>query len=581
MRQQAPFRAGGYAEPTDRPTTLLYLPMRIGIFFGGPSRERDVSFAGGRTALANLNKALFDPVLVFVSGWGRFYIVDPEFLQNTSIRAALPEQDGFSVYDESLEEEDVIPGEQVDPEWFEDYFDLAFLAMHGPDCEDGAIQGLLEWHKMPYTGPGILGSGLGINKILQNHLIALVNGQQKKTATVTRDDWNQADQGAFFASLVSHLGLPVVVKAPHQGSSIGVAIVRDNDLGTFQKAVGQCFFTTTLNLADWAAMDEQAKHDYAQRTATLSSAIGYPLIIENTGDYAMHPADLIEKLDDEADEDADRIFTLASVNAEDELLFEEFISGQEFSCGVIQDDDGLAVALPPTEIYNAEAFDYETKYLNSVAKKRIPVGTSLENNRAIQVAIEQVFTKLGINVYSRIDGFLTPEGPSRGDEPGEPQRVLLHDPNTIPGMSPTSLIFKQMAEIGMNLSDSLTYLIRQSLRERIRTGKDTYRLKQMLADLDGRLAARKSAALPEQVIHFGPTDDDWNRAKMEYNAAAALAETRPQMVYLKSKVENHEVPVHFLFKDTLADLEEALTTPRHPLLIETEERARHITERYL
>ncbi|MEZ0487663.1 D-alanine--D-alanine ligase family protein [Fibrella aquatica] len=550
--------------------------MRIGIFFGGPSRERDVSFAGGRTALANLNKALFDPVLVFVSGWGRFYIVEPDFLENTSIRAALPEQDGFSVYDESLEEEDVIPGEQVDPEWFEDYFDMAFLAMHGPDCEDGAIQGLLEWHKMPYTGPGILGSGLGINKILQNNLIALVNGQEKKTATITRDAWNQADQGAFFTSLVNHLGLPVVVKAPHQGSSIGVAIVRENDLGTFQKAVGQCFFTTTLNLADWANMEEQAKHDYAQKTATLSSAIGYPLIIENTGEYAMHPADLIEKLDDEADEDADRLFTLASVNAEDELLFEEFINGQEFSCGVIQDDDGLAVALPPTEIYNADAFDYETKYLTSVAKKRIPVGTSLENNRAIQVGIEQLFTKLGINVYSRIDGFLTPEGPN-----GEPQRVLFHDPNTIPGMSPTSLIFKQMAEIGMNLSDSLTYLIRQSLRERIRTGKDTHRLKQMLTELDAKLAARKAATLPEQVIHFGPTDDDWNRAKGEYNAAAALAETRPQLVYLKSKVENHEVPVYFLFKDTLTELEEALTTPRHPLLIETQERARHITERYI
>ena len=546
--------------------------MRIGIFFGGPSRERDVSFAGGRTALANLNKALFDPVLVFVSGWGRFYIVEPDFLENESIRAALPVQDGFSVYDESLEKDDVIPGEQIEPEWFEDQFDMAFLAMHGPDCEDGAIQGLLEWHKMPYTGPGILGSGLGINKILQNHLIALVNGQEKKTATITRDAWKQADQGAFFASLVAHLGLPVVVKAPHQGSSIGVAIVRENDLSTFQKAVEQCFFTTKLSLGEWEAMDEQAKRDYAQRTATLSAAVGYPLIIEETGDYAMHPADLIEKLDEFADNAQVRTLTLASVNAEDELLFEEFISGQEFSCGVIQDDDGVAVALPPTEIYNADAFDYETKYLSSVAKKRIPVGTSLENNRAIQVGIEQLFTKLGINVYSRIDGFLTH---------AEPQRILFHDPNTIPGMSPTSLIFKQMAEIGMNLSDSLTYLIRQSLRERIRTGKDTFRLKQMLADLDARLAERKTADLPKLNITFGPTDDDWVRAKTEYNVAAALGDTRPQLTYLKSKMETHEVPVYFLFKDTLADLEEALITPRHPLLIETQERARHITARYV
>ena len=70
--------------------------MRIGIFFGGPSRERDVSFAGGRTALANLNKALFEPVLVFVSGLGDFYIVEPDFLENESIRAALPKPDGYA-----------------------------------------------------------------------------------------------------------------------------------------------------------------------------------------------------------------------------------------------------------------------------------------------------------------------------------------------------------------------------------------------------------------------------------------------------------------------------------------------------
>jgi D-alanine-D-alanine ligase len=282
------------------------------------------------------------------------------------------------------------------------------------------------------------------------------------------------------------------------------------------------------------------------------------------------PVELIQMLDDYADSSETQTLTLTSINAEDEILFEEFISGQEFSCGVIQDDDGRAIALPPTEIYNAESFDYETKYLSSVAKKRIPVQTSLENNRAIQVAVETVFARLGFNVYSRIDGFLTPDG-----------RVLLHDPNTIPGMSPASLIFKQMAEIGMNFCDSLTYLIRQSLRERIRTGKDTFRLKMMLADLDERLADFKISDRPEQRITFGPTDAEWVRAKAAYNAAAAEGETRPQMVYLKSKMETHDVPVNCLFKDTLADLETALAGPRHPLLLETEERTRHIVAKYV
>ncbi len=427
--------------------------MKIGIFFGGPAREREVSYAAGRTALANLDKGLFEPVLVFVDGRGRFRLASPDFLQAPSLRDALPQDtSGFSVYDESLDL-NVLDASlpELRPEHFRDHFDLAFLAMHGPDCEDGAIQGLLEWHKMPYTGPGLVGSAVGINKILQNELIALANGQQKKTATISRDAYERADKTQFFQSLTEHLGLPIVVKAPHQGSSIGVVIVREADLAQFCRAVEQCFFTMSVQpdgwskLSGWSDLSIDDKKELAQTMVSLDSGISFPLVIEETGEVVKHPKDFIAKLDALASSQPHEgpAITLASLNAEDEVLFEEFISGQEFSCGVIQDDDQMAIALPPTEIYNVTSFDFESKYKLNTTKKRIPVATSLENNRKIQLAVSEVFARLGINVYARIDGFLTPNGD-----------VLLHDPNTIPGMSPSSLIFKQMAEIGLNLANS-------------------------------------------------------------------------------------------------------------------------------
>jgi len=46
--------------------------MRIGVFFGGPSREREISFAGGKTAFEYLDKSLFEPVPIFVDSFGRF-----------------------------------------------------------------------------------------------------------------------------------------------------------------------------------------------------------------------------------------------------------------------------------------------------------------------------------------------------------------------------------------------------------------------------------------------------------------------------------------------------------------------------
>ncbi|GAB3758495.1 D-alanine--D-alanine ligase family protein [Spirosoma pomorum] len=552
--------------------------MRVGIFFGGPAREREVSYAGGRTALANLDKGLFEPVLVFVDGRGRFRLVDPSFLEAPSLRDALPQDDsGFSVYDESLADDALeahLP--ELRPEQFRDHFDIAFLAMHGPNCEDGAIQGLFEWYKMPYTGPGLVGSAVGINKILQNELIALANGQQKKTATITRDEYEQADKVQFFQSLVTHLGLPIVVKAPHQGSSIGVAIVRENNLTDFCRAVEQCFFTLHIQadgwskLGEWPSLMPDEKHKLAQEMVNLESGISFPLVVEQTGTIINHPGDFVTTLDNLTTDGQQPDLTLSYINAEDEVLFEEFISGQEFSCGVIQDDDQNAIALPPTEIYNVTSFDYESKYKLNTTKKRIPVETSLENNRKIQLAVSEVFTRLGINVYSRIDGFLTPAGD-----------VLLHDPNTIPGMSPSSLIFKQMAEIGLNLSNSLTYLIRQSLRERIRTGKDTFHLKQLLANLDAQLAERKANPLPVEVVSFGPSDDDFVAAKQQYNQLAATGSVRPQLRYTNAQGETFDIPVNLLFKDTIAELETALTQPRHPLLVETSELTAHITERYV
>lgn len=556
-------------------SALFPRSVKIGIFFGGPAREREVSYAGGRTALANLDKGLFEPVLVFVDGRGRFRLVTPDFLQFPILREALPQDNsGFSVYDESLPADAldaVLP--ELRPEHFRDHFDLAFLAMHGPDCEDGAIQGLLEWYKMPYTGPGLVGSAVGINKILQNELIALANGQQKKTVTISRDAYERTDKAQFFQSLTEHLGLPIVIKAPHQGSSIGVVIVREADLTQFCRGVEQCFFTMSVQpdgwskLGEWAALSALDKHDLAQKMVSLDSGISFPVVIEQTGEVIKHPAAFIQKMDALSGNGS---ITLASVNAEDEVLFEEFISGQEFSCGVIQDDDQTAIALPPTEIYNTTGFDFATKYKTNVAKKRIPVETSLENNRKIQLAVAEVFTRLGINVYARIDGFLTPAG-----------EVLLHDPNTIPGMSPSSLIFKQMAEIGLNLCHSLTYLIRQSLRERIRTGKDTFHLKRLLADLDAQLAHRKTHPLPERVVSFGPGEDHFATAKQQYHQLAASGTVQPSLVYIKNKTESHEVPVYLLFKDTLEELETALNQPRHPLVVETAERAAHITERYV
>ena len=550
--------------------------MRIGIFFGGPSREREISFAGGKTAFEYLDKSLFEPVPVFVDSFGRFILLQKELMYSSEIREFYPapgnQKDGFKTYIESFPElaaADVSAeiGKLISPAEFNEHFDFVFLAMHGPDCEDGAIQGLLEWYKIPYSGPGLMGSAVGIDKILQNEMIALVNGQEKKSWTLRYSQWVPNDYPLLFQVLKKHLGLPLVIKAPHQGSSIGVAIVKDDSLEEFVSAVNQCFFQIELDADTWKELDEAEKLAWGQKIANLDEGIGFPVVLDGKTIY--HPTTLISELEIYFSEGKNHAL-LSSSNAEDQVLVEEFVNGQEFSCGCIQFDDGSPLALPPSEVIKmVKVFDFNAKYKPGASRKRIPVDTTLEKNQEIQQMIAAVFQQLGIDACVRIDGFLTENG-----------TILLHDPNTIPGMSPTSFIFKQMAEIGLNVTQALTYLIRQSLRERIRSGKQTWRLRALLESLDQRIAGSVGAVRPVEHIVFDATDEAYVEARRRYGLLNAEGKVKAVPVLKAADGQFYKLSNPLMFKEYVSDVEDLLLAERHPLLTETSQKAAALTRFY-
>src|ERR1700691_5298187 len=85
------------------------MKLKIGIFFGGNSKEREVSFAGGRTVYDNLNKSLFEAIPIFVDSFGNFILLDWQYVYKGSIRdfyppvEQVPESKGeFQVYAENL-----------------------------------------------------------------------------------------------------------------------------------------------------------------------------------------------------------------------------------------------------------------------------------------------------------------------------------------------------------------------------------------------------------------------------------------------------------------------------------------------
>ncbi len=148
---------------------------RVAVLLGGTSAEREVSLKSGAATLAALQHAGVDAVGIDAAA--------PDLLaQLTGNR-----------------------------------FARAFIALHGRGGEDGTLQGALDWLGLPYTGSGVLGSALAMDKLRAKQVWL---GCGLPTAA-----WALADADSDWDALVARLGLPLMVKPSREGSSIGMSKV--------------------------------------------------------------------------------------------------------------------------------------------------------------------------------------------------------------------------------------------------------------------------------------------------------------------------------------------------------------------
>jgi len=573
--------------------------MRIGIIFGGPSREREISFAGGRTVFDNLDKTLFEAVPVFVDSLGNFILLDWHFIYKGTIRDFYPPVDTvphsahhLQIYLESLGElekeelDEIIAkvGKKIQPHKFKEYFDFAFLALHGPYGEDGNIQGLLEWYRIPYSGSGILASAIGIDKIVQKQFMQNNGFASPSYSVIPAELWDrEEDRPAMFEQLTYELGLPLVLKAPHQGSSIGVSVLKDPDFEAFETAVNKSFFTKNVSKDDWQELDNAGKVNLVKQLTDIREGIGLPVIADDETEI-YHPEELLKHLQSVFTLTDTEFVSLTNVETEPAVLVESFIRGKEFSCIVVQDADGKAVALPPTEIVKGnDVFDYRSKYLPGLSRKITPIDLPAEQIQKIRQECVRLFEAFGFNVYARLDGFFSENG-----------TIFLNDPNTTSGMLPSSFFFHQAAEIGLNPSQFLTYIIRTSLAERIKSGKNVLTFSQMLATLDRSIAANRSAVQDKMkvgVIMGGYSSErhiSVESGRNIYEKLASSAKYQPIPIFLTGSSEAYklyEIPVNIMLKDNADDIKEKIEFYEngghaHPVLEKIRQEAGSITSTF-
>lgn len=163
------------------------MTLRIGVLCGGRSAERDVSLRSGEA----IYKALLD------GGYENVVKIDV----------------GYDLVEQLKKNE----------------IELAFLTLHGKYGEDGTIQGLLEMLDIPYTGSGVLASALAINKIATKKILKMEGIPTPEFVVVTRREVMEEGMEKVTAKALRGVGVPAVVKANTQGSTIGISFVHQQE----------------------------------------------------------------------------------------------------------------------------------------------------------------------------------------------------------------------------------------------------------------------------------------------------------------------------------------------------------------
>ncbi|RJP75983.1 MAG: D-alanine--D-alanine ligase [Desulfobacteraceae bacterium] len=250
--------------------------------------------------------------------------------------------------------------------------DIALIILHGPNGEDGTIQGLLDLLNVPYQGTGVLGSALAMNKTASKQLYKHAGLMVPHFTIINKNEAVNPKE------IVGEIGLPAVIKPVKGGSSIGMSIVRDeNDLLAAIQVAFQC---------------------------------------------------------------------------DDTVLAEQYISGMEVTGAVLGNQE--VIPLPLVEIIPNAAYDffnYSAKYTPGATNEICPARLDERLTQRVQECARIAHKALFCDDYSRTDMIVDGED------------IYVLETNTIPGMTPTSLLPLAAKTAGISFGQLLDRLIDLSL----------------------------------------------------------------------------------------------------------------------
>ena len=221
--------------------------LRLLLLFGGQSAEHDVSRVSAVAVARALDPSRYDVVPVAITREGRWLLAD-------RARAALETgqfPSAFEVDGAPVRLADRRPGIGSSVVRLESggnplgAVDVAFPLLHGPYGEDGTVQGLLELAGLPYVGSGVLGSAVGMDKVMMKRAFTACGLSTPGYIALREDGVSKAE----LDRCEDQLGYPCFVKPANLGSSVGVS--KATDRAGLEEAV-----EVALRFDEWILVEE-------------------------------------------------------------------------------------------------------------------------------------------------------------------------------------------------------------------------------------------------------------------------------------------------------------------------------------
>lgn len=197
--------------------------MRIGVVFGGPSGEYDVSCVSANTIVSTLMEAGYTQVFpIGVAKDGRWY--------GPVAEADIAHFDAAAYADRELIFPQYPGGVMRNAKTFEEIgtLDVVFPIIHGSYGEDGHLQAFFDMCRLPYVGAGMMGSVVGMDKVFMRDILKAHDIPQTDYVAVRRYDFEKEPEQVM-DDVEAALTYPMFVKPSCLGSSVGISKVQNRD----------------------------------------------------------------------------------------------------------------------------------------------------------------------------------------------------------------------------------------------------------------------------------------------------------------------------------------------------------------